>query len=107
MSHIKKHCSHKRSDECQCSWYFDFTHRTPQNPNGKNRGVLKGARSREDAEKMFAEIKPRILIGLPPIPEPVAPVVVANADTVETYARKWLATGCVGARNKRRKKSST
>src|SRR5262245_33575749 len=107
MSHIKKHCKHKRHDECGCSWFFDFTHRTQQNPAGKNRGVLKGAESRDDAERMFAEIKPRILNGLPPIPEPAAPAVVVSSDTVETYARKWLNAGCVGLRNKRRKKAST
>lgn len=106
MSHVKKHCKHRWRD-CQCSWYFDFTHRTPQNPTGKNRGVLKGAQSREDAERMFSEIKPRIEKGLRPIAEPVAPVVVANAETVETYARKWLNAGCIGLRNKRRKKPST
>jgi integrase len=76
-------------------------------PVRKNRGVLKGAKSREEAEKLFAEIKPRILNGLPPIPEPVAPVVVPDVDTVESHARKWIAGGCVGLRHRGRKKPST
>jgi hypothetical protein len=86
------------------SWHYNFVHRTPQNPEGKNRGVLKGARSREDAERLFAEIKPRLLNGLPPIVE--APV-VTSTETLEAYAHKWLNAGCIGLRHKRRKKPST